>query len=154
MAGKAKIRIYEYSIKGKLLNTYDSMNDASIGTYGKKRPLFQEKEYHITPSGSSLFKERMRRDVVFRFFQRLVNPLILRDDWRVVELVNMDGDVVAEFASIKVASALTGDKYGTIHGSAEYRICKSLPKNKLRYKYRYKEQRSQDFKNLIDNVES
>lgn len=140
MAGREKIKVYEYELRGKLFKIHNSLVECCedlFGTDGTNRPIFQYKDFYLSNRNTILFKEKKRRDEVFFIVEKEKNPMILSNEDKKIELVNMENEVIATFANIKICSLITGDLIGTILNSINYRKTNSIPKNKYRTYYRY-----------------
>ena len=80
----------------------------------------------------------MYRDYVVRLFNRIENPLIFNEsDINPIEVLNMDGDVIASFINTKAISVLSGISDKSIWHSLNRNEGKNIPRNKLKISFRY-----------------
>ena len=144
MSGREKIETYQYDRKGKYIAKYNSLAEVRSKYYPDiigKYPIFARiKNYHILPDDTILLKDRTYRDYVVRLFHRIENPLIFKEsDIRPVEVLNMDGDVIATFINPQAASILTGISDHNMWSFLNRNEGKNIPRNKLKISFRYGE---------------
>lgn len=142
MSGRERIVTYQYDRKGKFIAKYNSLAEVRSTYYPYiigKYPIFARiKDYHLLPDGTILLKYRMYRDYVVRLFNRIENPLIFNEsDINPIEVLNMDGDVIASFINTKAISVLTGISDKSIWHSLNRNEGKNIPRNKLKISFRY-----------------
>lgn len=116
-AGRAPIKVYEYTMEGKYVGQYDCINDYRNKYYPEdtgKRPLFVNRveniDYDLSPNNTIVFKQRVYRDHI-KFYLKIINSLYCnfnKTDTRKVELYNLKGEVLAEFKNLNVAKHLLG----------------------------------------------
>lgn len=111
-AGRLPIKIYEYSMEGKYIGSYNCINDYRTKYYpddAGKRPLFinrvNQVDYDISPENTIVFKQRVYRDVI-KYYLKIINSLYCNfnnTNNRKIEVINLKGEVLAEFANANVA---------------------------------------------------
>jgi hypothetical protein len=134
-AGRPKIEVYQYDKDGKFIKRWDCINDVRQVYYeGTRHPMFlQNRPYHVLPDETMLVKERIGRKEVFRLYERINNPLVVPEHkLKPVEILNIDGHVVAAFANIKVLLTLTDIKPATVYNHLTKLKGTDIPHNKLR----------------------
>lgn len=134
-AGRPKIPVFQYNKDGRFIQKWNCMNDVRREYYGEaQQPMFvQNRPYHVLPDNTMLVKERVGRKEIFRLYERINNPLIVPEHrLKPLEILNIDGDVVAAFANIKVLLTLTNIKPSTVYNHLNTLKGTDLPHNKLR----------------------
>lgn len=124
MAGKKPIKVYEYNLKGEYIDRYDNISSARTKYYGDiegKMPMFRYKalelEYELTPEGTILYKQRVGRDTTKLLMKVINSPFykVAAKDDRAIIVTDLEGNFLATFANMKVASLLLKDmNYGII----------------------------------------
>ena len=142
MSGRERIVTYQYNRRGKFIAKYNSLAEVRSIYYPDiigKYPIFARiKDYHLLPDDTIILKSRMYRDYVVRLFNRIENPLIFNEsDINPIEVLNMDGDVIASFINAKAISVLTGISDKSIWDSLNRNEGKNIPRNKLKISFRY-----------------
>lgn len=138
MAGKPSIRVFEYDSEGQFVKFHDCINDARKEHYSTdigKRPLFvkgPDIRIHELPNGGFLCKERIGRKGIQVFKKRKRSPY-LKQNWRKevhkqkpIQVVNVDGEIIAKFANVHVASRLLGKPHSSIHNALETDLTRDL----------------------------
>jgi hypothetical protein len=122
MAGRQKIKCFEYSEDGKYLREYGSIQEVRekfyIGDNGK-RPLFRDNSgYFKTPIGTFIANHRIGRDKLMKS-ERLKNcPFCTYrtgiQDNKAFEIFNLKNEKIAEFKDVHKASLLLNLSYKNI----------------------------------------
>jgi len=149
MAGREKIKLYQYDTNGKYLKMYKSYQEVKDLYYQKtERPFFcteQEKEFHILPDNTVICKERAGREAVKRFLLRVNNPYLvteLRKKQSKVQVYNIDKVLIAEFQSISIAALMLNMRVSGIHSIIKA-SWKAIATNKHGFYIKYKDGQSQ-----------
>ena len=142
MSGRAKIKCYQYDFSGKYIQSWDSIAGVRDRYYGNvvgKYPIFRDNSsYHILPDDTIILKERIGRDNIRRLIARLNNPLIIDDNnLDQINILNMDGKVVATFANENIARELTAMTRSQMYSYRNRKTGSNLPHNKLRITVEY-----------------
>lgn len=125
MAGRPKVKMYEYDVKGKFVQEYETQTDVFEKYYeGKKRPLVREgKEYGLLPNGHYICEKRIGRNRIEQL-QRIENSKYVphrKEKLGKIACYNLKGQKIAVFRSLHIASVLTGISRNTILSSAAQR---------------------------------
>lgn len=122
MSGRPKIKVYEYTVEGDYLKTWDCIDDARKTHYPKeigKRPLFikdiEGYKFHLTKSNTILLLERPGREMIqnlYRIYRsKLCNFSKSKDSDKAVQMFNLKGELIAEFKNLQVAREILNSKY-------------------------------------------
>lgn len=114
MSGRVKQKVYQYDIKGKFIQEFESEAEAARKYYGDKRPLFQIKNYHLTSSVDILVKERIGRSAIKILFRKINSPFITSAATKPVECLNLNNEIIAVYKNAHLASLLSGIDRTTI----------------------------------------
>jgi hypothetical protein len=122
MAGRAKIKLYEYSTDGEFMAEYESKQAVFNKFFqGKKRPLLNYgEEYMITPDGTILTEVRFGREAVLRIMRMRKSVYIPKrtlTDNNPVDVYNLKGEKIATFNSTYTAAVMTGIPRSSIESS-------------------------------------
>lgn len=145
LRGRPRIKVYQYNRKGEYIQSWDAIADVRQKYYDEKYegkfPIFPNNlDYHVLPDDTMLLKERLGRKAITHLFNRLENPLIFKGSQiKPVEVLNMDGDVVATFINPKALKVFTGLTDSMIWCYLNKNEKKNLPHNKLRINLRYQD---------------
>lgn len=142
MAGRAKKECYEYTNKGKFIRVWDCIAAAKKHHYPDdigSRPLFTKPvcgfSFHITPSDTVIMLERVYRNNIKRFYKIYKSPLcnfnFSKNVDKPIQMFNLRGELLAEFASSAVAKTILSDKFppGTIYSQVIQRGTKNSADN-------------------------
>jgi len=142
MAGRAKIKVTQYSSKGKYLRTYESQQEIRDLYYNSnKLPLtFQRKgkeykQFHLLPDGTYVCAGRGGREALLKQIKLSSAPYL--EEYRnskVVELYNLLDKKIANFRSLSVASGLTGIDISTLYSRCDKES--KFPKDGLIFKFK------------------
>ena len=110
-AGRLPMKVFEYTLQGKYLKSYDSIADYRREHYSEDigiRPLFINTvdgiEYNITEE-SIAFKQRVYRDTIV-YYVKIINSKFCNfnsTNDRKVEVLNLKGEILGEFVNANVA---------------------------------------------------
>lgn len=132
MAGRPKMKMYEYDNNGKFIQIYETQQDVFNKYYkGRKRPLLREgKEYGILPNGHYICDKQIGRDRIQKIQRIEGSKYVARasEKKRPVAVYNLAGEKIATFRSIYMASVLTNIDYTSIQHSA-----RATPKTKKKF---------------------
>ena len=117
MAGREKIKVYEYSINGKFIKKYETMTEMfNVHYNGKKRPLFEDKKYnthlgncHKLPNGNFLSYEKLGRDKICRIntiANSSISNLRYNENDKEFGLFDLRNRCLAKFNNVTIASTL------------------------------------------------
>ena len=122
MAGREKIKVYEYNRKGVLLNSWSCIAEARKFHYPKdknNRPIFIKKvegyDLHITPKDTVLLLERPGRELIKTLYKiatsKLCNLNLTKNTNKTVQMFNLKGELIAEFKDLAIARVLLSKEY-------------------------------------------
>lgn len=145
MSGRPKQKRYQYDRNGRFIREFESESDCRREYYSNitgKYPMFNrngvkfDREYHILPDDTFLFKERVGRVGVRDLKRRLDSKEFLNINFKEprIKCLNLDNKVVATFANINIAHKMTNIPIGTIWHSLKARQTNSSSRN-LIFKY-------------------
>ena len=143
MAGKPKIKLFQYDVNCKYLKSFDSLTDVRSHYFNDaKYPLFvdSQKEIEKLPDSTIICKYRIGRDNLLKLLNRINNPFIIKDDRtnnNEIEILNIDKVVIATFYNVSIAAKMLGICSSNIHSMIKHSM-NSAPKNKLGIYIRYK----------------
>ena len=150
-SGRKTIKIYEYSLEGKFINSYDSISEFRNKYYSKvlgKKPLFNSTvkgvEYHLTNDNTISFKQKVYRDDVL-FYITILNShycnLQKLGNNKIVQMFNLNDELLAEFKNKYVAAKLMA---GKVSKTTIYRQLNKTRANRyykdLEFKFKYKDE--------------
>lgn len=116
MAGRPKVKIYQYDADFKYLGSYDTQNEVFEKYFnGKKGRLFHNPHYRELPDGTFVSTYRIGREGLLKWVA-IQNDVLCRqrEDYFPICFYNLRGEKIASFSSIRIASELTGISYSTI----------------------------------------
>ena len=120
MSGRAKQKVYLYGESGIFIREFQSETEAATHFYGSKRPLFQNKDYHLHGNCAILLKDRIGRANVKKLFRKINSPFItIRADEKPVECLNLNNEVIATYKGVHIASLLSNVPKATIYHQLE-----------------------------------
>lgn len=141
MAGREKIKIFEYSKDGKFLKEYESISELRNKYFSNdrgKRPLIRKNEYSTLPNGNYISTYRLGRDKIEFLNRRSKSKFInIKKSNSIIECYNLDNIKIATFVDINIASKLTNIPLTTIYH--QLNNGKGTPKKDLIFKYRENE---------------
>lgn len=146
MAGREKIKCFEYSEKGKFLREYKSIADVRnsffINDNGKKPLLTKENSYFKTPKNTFIANYRIGREKLLKL-ERISNcPFCNYSEHvkdRSFEVFNLNGEKIAEFKNAYIASKMLNISQKTIWARLNYSTSKVKNKpNKDNLEFKYK----------------
>lgn len=144
MAGREKVKLYQYSNKGMYLQEYESMTEVRKKYYEDTQyPMFVKesnktrhivRDYHKLPDNTYIAKYKIGRDKLLKLL-KIDNAPYTRVDPRskIVEVYNLLGKKIANFASITIASGISNIDQVTLQHRCER---KSEGRDGLIYKYK------------------
>lgn len=146
-AGRAPIKVYEYTLEGKFVQTYDCINDYRNKYYAEdagKRPLFvntvERIDYDLSPNDTIAFKQRVYRDHI-KFYLKIINSMYCnfnKTDTRKVQLYNLKGEVLTEFKNLNVTKHLLSHLISPGTMASQVNQTGPLSKNSSELVVRYK----------------
>jgi hypothetical protein len=147
---RQKIKVYQYDKQGKYLRTYDSMREVTMKYFNNPHyPLFENKIhiggeikkriYDILPDDTYVVKKRIGRDKLLMEV-KIDNDIYCKTYKadKPVEVFNLLGQKVAEFANIRVAESLTNIDRSTLDSRLKSVNKKVNKLNSDHLEYRYK----------------
>ena len=116
MAGKPKLKIYQYSSEYKYLRAFETQSEVFDKYYeGKKGRLFTNPDFRELPDGTFVSPYRIGRDRLRQLVIIDNDPLCqINAKDKSVAFINRKNKTIATFSSIRVAEQLTGIDYSTI----------------------------------------
>jgi hypothetical protein len=138
------IKCYEYYPDGKKVRTFKSLAEVRKEHYSSikgKHPIFDSRQYRdfpifkILPNGNVLFKVVAGRDKA-KYAYKLHNSDLLflpNEQGQRLQMLNLQHEVIAEFASFRIAYKILKIPQATIWGSLQET---STPKNDFYFKYK------------------
>ena len=139
MAGRKKLKIYQYNLSGKFIQTYESISrlrQVYFSDDNGKRPIFRNKNYAVLSDNTIISTNKIGREGVREIIKRINNPyLTLGNKIQEIEVYNLDSIKIATFASINIASKITNISNTTLHHRLE-RGCKHGNTDGLYFKYK------------------
>lgn len=122
MAGRDKIKVSEYDTKGKLVAKYDNILQILTKYYsGTKYPLWnRHKNVHILRNGNIITKGRLGGHYAMIEAKKLKDPYYINDRGITkvpVSMYNINGQKLATFASISLASKFTGIDVSSVYSN-------------------------------------
>jgi len=132
MAGRPKIKMYEYTSEGYFVREYNSIQEVFNKYYeGKKRPLiYKDNKYAYLPNGNLICTSRLGRDNILKI-KRIKASIYVpnaKENRRKIVVYNLASEPIATFRSAHIASVLTGIDRATIDSSI-----KASPKRTKKY---------------------
>jgi hypothetical protein len=113
MSGRPPIKVYQYDENGKYIQSYNCTNDARSKYYGNAAyPMFRDQrsdKLHKLPDNTYLCRTRLGRDNVKFEVARMHNDFSLfglKELNEPMQILNLDGVVIAEFRNVYLASKL------------------------------------------------
>jgi|GEM_PF-6041379 hypothetical protein len=144
MAGREKIKCYQYDSNGKYLGKYNSVSELRRKYFNKhkgKTPLFISKNYHVLPDNTVATLERLGRDEVKRIFKIHHNPLLKKYNTKYnatpIEIYDILGNKIAEFKNKSCAEELLKFSKSQIYGYLQ-KAGNNFPNNDLGISIKYK----------------
>ena len=146
MAGKQKVKLYQYSDKGIYLQEFESLTQVRKVYYNDtKYPMFVNegnktrhivRDYHKLPDNTYIAKYKIGRDKLLKLLKIDSAPYTRVDPRsKIVEVYNLLGKKIANFASITIASGMSNIDQTTLQHRCER---KSEGRDGLIYKYKNK----------------
>lgn len=119
MAGREKIKLYQYSSEGKYIGSIECMADVHRKYYkGAHHPIFrkwtaneryEEADYHELPDGTFIAKFRIGRDKLLQLVRIDKDPFTRKDEGTFpIVVFSISGRELATFDSVAVAEKLLG----------------------------------------------
>ena len=115
MSGRLPIKVYQYDENGKYIQSYNCTNDVRRKYYREAAyPMFRDQRsriLHKLPDGTYLCRSRIGRDNIKLEVTRMNNDFItfgLNGHDEPIQMINLDGVVIAEFKNVYLASKLLG----------------------------------------------
>lgn len=114
MGGRKSIEVVMYDFTGKFIRTFESMNEFRRTYFSDdvgNRPLFVREagnhKYELLDEGIA-FTERVGRDKALYVLDIINSPYCKKSDLgeTPVEVINLEGDVVAEFRSLRLLTKM------------------------------------------------
>jgi len=124
MSGRQKIKVFRYNNDGSFIESFDCLNDARNKFYPDtigKYPMFSKNnDIHVLPDDTLLFKKkRTYRDDIVKLYRiindKFSNIRIGKYDNTPIECYSLNGDKIAEFKNITIASIILNIPYATIY---------------------------------------
>ena len=143
MAGREKIKCYEYDLQGKYIREYESIQEVRDKFYpndkGKRPIIFNKEGYFKIENYGFIANHKIGRDTL-RINERIKNSKYCNykslDDEKEIEIYNLKGEKIAEFKNLYLISILTNIPKNTIISQIND-SCKKrqkLPKGELIFK--------------------
>lgn len=145
MSGREKIMVYSYNFKGADARIYGSQSDFRDFMYpvmkGKK-PIFTHKtlglDYGIHKD-RIVFKSPVGKQKAVQCYNIHISPFVKKEDKidaRPVQILNLEGEVIAEFKTLRLLVKLTGLPEGTISHQLNNTREKRTKKSGLIFQYK------------------
>jgi len=149
--GRASKKVYEYDFEGKYLRKYESISEFRQKYYSEikgKMPLFTKQiegcQYQITHD-TIAYTERVIREKTLFILKvhnsKLCNLSNTKQSKQPVEMLNLKNEVIAEFASARVAELLLKYSFSkaTIYSQLTGRVHEGTKGIMNDYYFRYKQ---------------
>lgn len=152
MSGRPNQKVFEYTTEGVYIRSYESISEYREERYPDdigKRPIFVHKieglDFHFTKDDTILLKERPGREKIVFIYKiwtsKLCNFNKSKEDGKPIQMFNLKNELIAEFASTKVAKVLLSPdiSYNTLMGHLRKRKGEKTFALVSDYYFKYKE---------------
>ena len=142
MAGREKIKLYQFDLKNRKQKMWNCMQDIKNEYYnGTRFPMFQiNPDYHALPDGTYVTKQRYTRDELAAIIKIsnsvYVNDAKVKKDDKEIEVFNLANEKIAEYKNIRIASKLSTIPAGTIYSQLNKSKGKKSTLSELIFKYK------------------
>lgn len=144
MAGREKIKVYQFDLKNRKQKTWDCMQEVKDFYYnGRKYPMFViNPDYHKLPDGTYVTKKKFNRKELESLIKKTesVYVCLLKENKKTqnneLEVFNLNNEKIAEFKNIKIAAKLTNVPYGTIQSQLHKAKGKKTHPSELIFKFK------------------
>lgn len=146
MAGRAKIKCYEYNSEGKYLQEYESQQEVRNKYFSSdigKRPLLKSgiEDYFKLQNGNFIANYRIGRDKLIKL-ERIKNCIYCNDSGNIknqeVEVYNLKNELIATFKNSHFTSVMLKIDLSTLHSRVNSisNIRNTPNKDNLEFKYK------------------
>lgn len=136
MAGRPKVKIYQYSADHLYMRSYATQSEIFDKYYdGKKGELFRNKEYKELPDGTFISWYRIGRRELRRQI-RIDNDIYCKHykDDRPFSVYNILDEKIASFNSVRTAANMMDFDYSVIFGALKLNK-KQISRSPFTFKY-------------------